>query len=107
MTSPEVERAVLCAHCERGVGREVLEPSSAVLQTAADHAAYGARVSATSPSRGPGTKKPDVTFTCDTGLIMIPQYIDRVSQAQTQGGGIRPLVGKTTFTCLLGFETRS
>ena len=35
MTSPEVERAVLCAHCERGVGREVLEPSSAVLQTAA------------------------------------------------------------------------
>ncbi len=37
MTSPEVERAVLCAQCERGVGREVLEPSSAVLQTAADH----------------------------------------------------------------------
>ena len=107
MTSPEVERAVLCAHCERGVGREVLEPSSAVLQTAADHAAHGARVSATSPSPGPGTKKPDVTFTCDTGLIMIPQYIDRVSQAQTQGGGIRPLVGETTFTCLLGVETRS
>ena len=107
MTSPEVQRAVLCAHCERGVGREVLEPSSAVLQTAADHAAHGARVSATSPSRGPGTKKPDVTFTCDTGLIMIPQYIDRVSQAQTQGRGIRPLVGETTFTCLLGFETRS
>ena len=25
-----------CAHCERKVGREVLEPSSAVLQTAAD-----------------------------------------------------------------------
>ena len=37
MTSPEVERAVLCRQCERGVGREVLDPSSAVLQTAADH----------------------------------------------------------------------
>ena len=84
----------------------MLEPSSAVLQTAADRC-DGARVSATSPSRGPGTKKPDVTFTCDTGLIMIPQYIDRVSQAQTQGGGIRPLVGETTFACLFGFETRS
>ena len=107
MTSPEVERAVLCAHCERGVGREVLEPLSAVLRTAADHAANSARISATSPSRGPGTKKPDVTFTCDTGLIKIPQYIDRVSQAQTQGGGIRPLVGETTITCLLGSKTRS
>ena len=37
MTSPEVERATLCALVERKVGREVLEPSSAVLQTAADH----------------------------------------------------------------------
>ncbi len=36
MTSPEVERAMLCALVERKVGREVLEPSSAVLQTAAD-----------------------------------------------------------------------
>ena len=35
MTSPEVERAMLCALVERKVGREVLEPSSAVLQTAA------------------------------------------------------------------------
>ena len=35
MTSPEVERATLCALFERKVGREVLEPSSAVLQTAA------------------------------------------------------------------------
>ena len=36
MTSPEVERAVLCALVERNVGREVLEPSSSVLQTVAD-----------------------------------------------------------------------
>ena len=35
MTSPEVERAVLCAYAEREVGREALESSSAVLQTAA------------------------------------------------------------------------
>ncbi len=35
MTSPEVERAVLCAYAEREVGREELESSSAVLQTAA------------------------------------------------------------------------
>ncbi len=35
MTSPEVERAMLCALVVRKVGREVLEPSSAVLQTAA------------------------------------------------------------------------
>ena len=36
MTSPEVERALLCAYAEREVGREALESSSAVLQTAAD-----------------------------------------------------------------------
>ena len=37
MTSPEVERTMSCALAEREVGREVLEPSSAVLQTVADH----------------------------------------------------------------------
>lgn len=45
----------------RTVGREALESSSAVLQTVADHAAHGARVSATDP-----TKKPGVA--CDTGF---------------------------------------
>ena len=34
--APIDERAMLCALAERKVGREVLEPSSAVLQTAAD-----------------------------------------------------------------------
>ena len=61
----------------------------------------GARNSSHQPKARWHAKKPDVTFTCYTGLIMIPQYIDRVSQMQTQGGGIRPLVGETTFTCLL------
>jgi hypothetical protein len=37
MTSPEVERATLGALVERKAGREVLEPSFAVLQTVADH----------------------------------------------------------------------
>jgi len=35
-TSPEVERAVLCAHRMRKVGREVLESSSADFQSAAN-----------------------------------------------------------------------
>ena len=35
-TSPEVERAVLCAHRVRKVGREVLESSSADFQSAAN-----------------------------------------------------------------------
>ena len=56
MTSPEVERAVLCAYAGREVGREALESSSAVLQTAADTDRHdqryasvpgGARISAT------------------------------------------------------------
>jgi hypothetical protein len=35
-TSPEVERAMLCAHRVRKVGREVLESSSADFQSAAN-----------------------------------------------------------------------
>lgn len=37
MTSPEVERAMSYSLAAREVGREVLEPASAVLQTAIDH----------------------------------------------------------------------
>ncbi len=73
MTSPEVERAMLCALVERKVGREVLEPSSAVLQTAADQ-----RFASVPASQLPAQlvvrarKKPAVTSTCDTGFKMIP-----------------------------------
>ncbi len=77
MTSPEVERAVLCAYSERQVGREALESSSAVLQTAARPSQLPAHVVVRA------RKDP---MPCDTGLRLIPCRIDQVSQAQRHRG---------------------
>jgi len=42
---------------------------------------------------------------CDTGFGY-PLGLDRVSQSQTWRGGIRRLIGETTFACPFGYETR-
>ena len=72
MTSPEVERAVLCALIERRVGLTVLEPVSPGLQPGA------------LPSKLPTQQKNPMP--CDTGLRLIPWWIDQVSQAQRHRG---------------------
>jgi hypothetical protein len=65
MTSPEVERAVLCAYAERGVDQGALESPSPGFQPGATpfqlpvHLVVWAR------------KKPDVAY--DTGLLVIVQ----------------------------------
>ena len=84
MTSPEVERAVLCAYAEREVGREALESSYAVLQTAAIPSQLPAHV-VVSARKNP--------MPCDTGLWLIPCRIDQASQAQRhRGQRIRRLI---------------
>ena len=98
MTSPEVERAVLCAYAQRQVGREALESSPAVLQTA------------TRPSQLPAhvvvraRKNP---MPCDTGLRLIPFGIDQVSQAQRhRGQRIRRLIiGKRPCAFMFAGDT--
>ena len=79
MTSPEVERAVLCALAERRVGLTVLEPVSPGLQPGA------------LPSKLPTQRKNPMP--CDTGLRLIPWWIDQASQAQRhRGQRIRRLI---------------
>ena len=64
MTSPEVERATLCALVgAKWAGR----CSNPRLRFFRPPVHGGARVSATSSSCRPSTKKPGVTCTCDTG----------------------------------------
>ena len=63
MTSPEVERAVLCAYAEREVGREALESSSAVLQTAARPSQLPAHVGLLGLSRFGHEKRLDACVT--------------------------------------------
>ena len=60
MTSPEVERAVLCAHAERQVGREALESSSAAFQTAAKPSQLPTQMVVVRARKNP--------VPCDTGL---------------------------------------
>ena len=80
MTSPEVERAVLCTYAERGVDQGALESPSPGLQPGA------------MPSQLPvhlvvwARKKPDIAY--DTGPLMAPRGDDRASQAQGIGRGI-------------------
>ena len=79
MTSPEVERAMLCALNERRVGLTVLEPVSPGLQPGA------------LPSKLPTQRKNPMP--CDTGLRLIPWWIDQASQAQRhRGQRIRRLI---------------
>ncbi len=60
-TSPEVERAVLCAHRMHKVGREVLESSSADFQSAASPSQLPTQD--WGRHRGQNEKKPDVEVT--------------------------------------------
>ena len=98
MTSPEVERAVLCAYAERQVGREALESSSAVLQTAARPSQLPAHVVVRA------RKNP---MPCDTGLRLIPFGIDQVSQAQRHRGQriCRLIIGKRPCAFMFAGET--
>jgi len=100
MTSPEVERAMLCALVERKVGREVLEPSSAVLQTAAIPSQLPAQVVVRA-------RKNPVSLALVTPGSKCSRENSIESQAQTEGRGIRPLVGETTFPSSFGYLARS
>ena len=97
LSCPLDERGMLCAHRVRKVGREALESSSAVLQTAA--------IPSQLPALGSGlssTKK--ARCRCDTGLCVFPAEYGQVSQAQ--GEWIRRLIGKTTRPSGFAKETQ-
>ena len=79
MTSPEVERAVLCAYVERQVGREALESSSAAFQTAAKPSQLPAHVVVRA------RKNP---MPCDTGLWLIPCESTKRHKRKGIAGGV-------------------
>ena len=97
---PIDERAMLCALVERGVGREVLEPSSAVLQTAAIPSQLPAQVVVRA-------RKNPVSLALVTPGSKRSRENSIESQAQTGGGGIRRLIGETTFPSSFGYLARS
>ncbi len=98
MTSPEVERAVLCAYAEREVGREALESSYAVLQTAAIPSQLPAHVVVSARSCGKCTKKPDAL----RHRVVVDSMQDRpsVTSAKASRAAYSPIDNRQTALSL-------